>query len=105
MPKPVPRRCAAAALRPEIATASTDSTRRTPSRCTRPMKPVPKIAVLIDFIFNVPCGLGPPCGGWLLTNDDAVEEICGFGQALFRREQAVFMLNGEDVVVTKHSQG
>ena len=35
---------------PVIAAASTDSSRRTASRCTRPMKPVPKIAVLIGFI-------------------------------------------------------
>jgi hypothetical protein len=50
MEKPAPRRRAASAFLPTIAAASTDSTRRTASRCTRPMKPVPKIAVLIVFI-------------------------------------------------------
>jgi hypothetical protein len=50
MEKPAPRRRAASTFLPAIAATSTDSSRRNASRCTRPMKPVPKIAILIGFI-------------------------------------------------------
>src|SRR5580658_897722 len=109
MEKPAPRLRAASAFLPAIATASTDSTRRTASRCARPMKPVPKIAVLIAFIFFfrflMPCALGPPSGRRLLTNNDAVEEVRSLGQSFFRREQTVFMLDREHVIIAKHTQG
>src|ERR1700733_3531914 len=103
MPKPAPRRRAASMFLPTMATASTHSARRTASRCTRPMKPVPKIAVLTDCIFLV-LNLGPPGGRRLLTNDDAVKEVGRLGQTLLRREQAVFVLDGKNVIIAKHAQ-
>src|SRR5271157_5019242 len=105
MEKPAPRRRAASAFRPAMAATSTDSSRRTASRCTRPMKPVPKIAVLIGFIaFPIPSMLDPPGSGRLLADHDAVEEVGGLGQALFGREQAVFVLDGEHGIIAKHAQ-
>src|ERR1035438_4086574 len=115
-PKPAPRRCAAAAVLPAMAAASTNSTRRKASRCTRPIKPVPKIAVRIDFIAlassyfpstHVACStplLNPPRSARLLADHDAVEEIRGLSQALFGREQTIFVLDGEHGIVTKHAQ-
>src|SRR5690242_15277279 len=48
--------------------------------------------------------LYPPCRGRLLFHDDAVEETCRLGQSLFRRQQAVLVLDGEHVVVAEHAQ-
>src|ERR1700745_1670580 len=83
-------RSTACAFRPTTAAASTASTRRTASRCTRPIKPVPQIAVLIAFI-RVPSG--PPRGRRLFAHYDVVEKVRRFRQAFTGREQAVFVLN------------
>src|SRR5689334_6193558 len=101
---PSPSWRAASSRRPTMAATSTPGTRRTPSRCTRPMNPVPKIAVLIGFIAVLCGGLCPPSGGRLLANNETVEEGGGFCQALRRREQAVFVFDGEHVVVAEHAQ-
>jgi hypothetical protein len=66
------------------------------------------IAVLIRFTLT-PVGelavlLHPPGCGWLLSDDDFVQELRGFSEAFFGREQAVFMLDGEDAVVAEHPE-
>src|SRR5580658_8023467 len=105
MEKPAPNRCAASEFLPAMAAASTNSSRRTASRCTRPMKPVPKIAVLIGFIaFVIRSVLDPPSSFRLLTNHDAVEKAGGLGQTLLRREQAVFMFDRQRGIVAEHPQ-
>src|SRR5579864_7493661 len=101
MAKPAASRSAVCAFRPTTAAASTDSTRRIASRCTRPIKPVPKIAVLIAFI-RVPSG--PPCGRWLLAHHDVVEKIRCLCEAFSGREQAVFMLDRDNVIVAEHAE-
>src|SRR5277367_1240983 len=69
------------------------------------MKPVPKIAVLIVFIGWLSATLlNPPRRGWLFADYDAVEEVRGLGEPLFRRKQAVFMFDRKDGVVAKHAQ-
>src|SRR3954468_24333393 len=101
--KPAARRSSVPALRPTIAAASTDSTRCTASKCTRPMKPLPNIAVRVTVI-EVPTCLGPPRGRRLLAHHDVVEEVRGFRQALAGREQAVFVFDRDYIIVAEHSQ-
>src|SRR5579864_4388692 len=101
MAKPAASRSAVCAFRPTTAAASTDSTRRTASRCTRPIKPVPKIAVLIAFI-RVPSG--PPHSCRLFAHHDLVEKVCCLRQTFTGREQAVFMLDRYNVVVAEHAE-
>src|ERR1039457_1333973 len=114
MEKPAPSRRAASAFLPAIAAASTDSVRRTASRCTRPMKPVPKIAVLICLIvvsLSLPVpqyasmypNLGPPGSTRTFADHDAIEKNSCLGQSLFWRQQTVLVLDGNDVVVAKHA--
>src|ERR1039458_3397671 len=105
MEKPAPRRRAASGVLPTTAVASTNSKRRTASRCTRPMKPVPTTAVLIVFLVFPITTLYPPGSRRLLTDYDTVEKLGRLGQTLLRREQTVFMLDGEYVIVAKHAQG
>src|SRR5271169_443009 len=105
MEKAAPRRRAASAFLPAMAASSTNSTRRAASRCTRPMKPVPIIAILVGLIVSIRKMLYPPGSAGLLADHDAVEESRCLGQALFRREQAVLVFDGEHGIVTEHSQG
>src|SRR5580693_244525 len=52
-PNAPPNASAAPALRPAMAAISTCSTRRSASRCTRPMKPVPMMAVRIGLVIVI----------------------------------------------------
>src|ERR1035438_1255134 len=103
MENPEPKRPAASPFLPAIATASTNSNRPTASRCTRPMKPVPMIAALIVLI-PIRSASDPPRGTRLLANHNAVEKISCLRQSFFRRKQAVFMLDRQNMIVTKHPQ-
>src|SRR5580704_12691810 len=73
------------------------------------LTPVPKMPFLLGFIVFPAhaCStlrLDPPGSARLLANHDGVEEVRGLHQSLFRREQTVFMLDGEHRIVTKHAQ-
>src|SRR3954463_8823646 len=103
MENPEATRRADSSLLPNMATASTDSTRRTASRCTRPINPVPKIAVLIVFIqYSYVLALRPPGSRGLLAHHNTIEEIRRFGEPLSRREQAVLVLDRDYVIIAKH---
>src|SRR5277367_1531141 len=66
------------------------------------MKPVPMIAVRIVFLFAIV--LDPPGSARLLTDHNTVQKVRSLGQAFLWRQQAVFVLDGQYMIVAEHPQ-
>src|ERR1019366_427447 len=106
MAKPTARRCARLLFVSTMAAASTDSNRRTASRCTRPTKPVPKIAVLICFIvFSILYPVLDAPGVQIFDGREhrSVKDACAHTEASQTDRIIFFCLPGAGSAQRKHS--